>query len=234
MASSLHDFLASILPSDVKVAGVPIDSAHEDMFAVERLVISRAVDKRRREFSAGRAYARLALAAWGCPPQPIPVSANRVPLWPKGYVGSISHSNDLCAAVVAKTEVYAALGLDIESAAPLPVDLQDMICRREEQFCRSIPGCDLAKLLFVAKEAVFKAYYPLTGIFLDFHDVVIEVDSANTSFEATLIDHEKRHVSANRPLVGRFGALDAHIVAVVTIARAAMDDNAGKHSDDAV
>jgi 4'-phosphopantetheinyl transferase EntD len=142
-----------------------------------------------------------------------------------GYVGSISHSDHLCGAIVAQSGVYAGLGLDIESATPVPADLRDTICRREEQFCRSVPGYDLAKLLFVAKEAVFKAYYPITGIFLDFHDIVVEVDAAKTSFEAVLIGREKQHTPANCPLVGRFGAVDAHIVAVVTIARAAIDDN---------
>jgi len=219
MTSSFRDLLASLLPQDVKFAAGGIRDAPRDMFASEELAISSAVERRRHEFSAGRSYARLALAACGCTPQPIPVGADRRPVWPKGYVGSISHSDRLCAAVASRADRYAGLGIDTESDASLPADLRDMVCRPEERFGRVPPGCDLAKMLFVAKEAVFKAYYPVTEVFLDFHDVAVKLIPASCSFEAVLVRRQIPQLS-NRPLLGRIGTADSHVVAVVAIARA--------------
>jgi 4'-phosphopantetheinyl transferase EntD len=119
MTSSFQEILASLLPQDVKFAAGRIRDAPRDTFASEELAISHAVEKRRHEFSAGRAYARLALAACGCTPQPIPVGADRRPVWPKGYVGSISRSDRLCAAVVSRADQYAGLSVSIPKATLL-------------------------------------------------------------------------------------------------------------------
>jgi 4'-phosphopantetheinyl transferase EntD len=178
------------------------------------------VAKRRREFAAGRVYARAALGALGCPPQAIPVAADRQAIWPDGYVGSISHTDRLSAVIVGRGETYAGLGIDLEHDAPLKDDLRDMICRPEERSGAVLDalGADGAKLVFVAKEAVFKAYYPATRAFLEFHDVAVVFDAEAGSFEARLVG-DKPPAAGARRFRGRFGCVDGHIVAVVAIVR---------------
>jgi 4'-phosphopantetheinyl transferase EntD len=216
--TALPDLLKSMLPPDVAFAAGRVEDARGELFAVEREAVARAVEKRRREFAAGRAYARVALGALGCPPQAIPVAPDRQAVWPVGYVGSISHTDRLCAAIVGRAEAYAGLGIDLEHDAPLKDDLRHMICRPEERGEAGVPGADAGKLVFVAKEAVFKAYYPATRTFLEFHDVAVAFDAPAQSFEARLVG-DKPAVAGLRRFSGRFGRVDGHIVAVVVIAR---------------
>jgi 4'-phosphopantetheinyl transferase EntD len=207
-----------MLPPDVAFAAGRVEDARGELFAVERETVAQAVEKRRREFAAGRAYARAALEGLGCPPQPIPVAPDRQAVWPEGYVGSISHTDRLCAAIVGQAAAYAGLGVDLEHDAPLKDELRHMICRPEERTGPGLAGVDGAKLLFVAKEAVFKAYYPATRAFLEFHDVAVAFDAAAQSFEARLVA-DKPAAAGMRRFSGRFGRVDGHLVAVVAIVR---------------
>jgi 4'-phosphopantetheinyl transferase EntD len=217
IAAQLHHALASLLPADVAFAGGTLDVNGETLFDIESKVVAGAVNKRRREFRAGRAYARQALAALGCPPQPLPVGAGREVIWPRGFVGSISHSDDLCAAIVAHRDSYCGVGLDLESNRPLDDDgMRSLICRPEEKAI-TWSGGDAAKLLFVIKEAVFKAYYPGTGFFLEFADVLITIDAAKQSFRAELSRENAPLLAGRRIFTGGFRLLDAHLVAAVNV-----------------
>jgi 4'-phosphopantetheinyl transferase EntD len=215
-ALRLHQTLASMLPTDVAYAGGGLDVGGE-LFDVERRAVEAAVIKRRREFNAGRSYARQALAALGCPPQPLPVGPTREPKWPFGFVGSISHSNEACAAIAARSERYCGVGLDLESDRPLDNDeMRRSICRPEE---RSLAwtGGDPAKLLFVIKETVFKAYYPVARCFLEFADVLVEVDAARQSFRAELMRKDAPALAGQRSFTGGFAQVDAHLVATLVV-----------------
>src|SRR5215469_16812348 len=74
----------------------------------EAAIVARAVEKRRAEFATGRACAHAALDAWGAPDAPLLPGPDRAPLWPDGFVGSISHARGACAAVAAPRAVAAA------------------------------------------------------------------------------------------------------------------------------
>jgi 4'-phosphopantetheinyl transferase EntD len=70
---------------------------------------------------------------------------------------------------------FNAVGIDVEPAVALPPDMLALIATSQEQ--RRIADDPLrGKLLFAAKEAVYKALYPLDRVFLEFRD--IEVDLA--------------------------------------------------------
>ena len=219
--TGLDDLLKSMLPHDVAFAAGAIEHVGFDLFDVEAAALSGAVAKRQREFIAGRAYARAALAALACPPQPIPAAADRRPIWPRGFVGSISHCDHLCAAIVGRSAAYLGLGIDIDDDTPLEDALRDIICRHDERQRIADTGLsvDAAKLLFVVKEAVFKAYYPATSAFLDFHEVSVELDKRSRSFKATLVAAEKPSLADSRCFLGRVGRVEGHLIAVVTIAR---------------
>ena len=144
--------------------------------------------KRLAEFSLGRASARCALKRLGHAPAVIPVGANREPVWPSGIVGSISHTDNVAASAVSLKASFAALGLDIEPAEPLEAGVWERICRPGEldDVPDTLGPAGLrARLIFSAKESVYKALWPVTGRFLEFHDLGIQFDPASSQFVAS-------------------------------------------------
>lgn len=148
--------------------------------------LARAVPKRQREFAAGRAAARRAMEALDLPPVPILAGEDRAPIWPSGLFGSISHKSDLCAAVV--TTACHSVGLDIEEDTDLSADLVATICSPAEQARIAGPrALRLAKLIFSAKEALYKAQYPLTGLVFGFDHVDITLTPDERRFTAIFL-----------------------------------------------
>lgn len=143
----------------------------------EQQIVAGAHDSRRSEFSLGRACAQSALRRLGIGPSPLLPGPTRAPVWPRGVVGSITHCKGFCGAVVALEAELSSVGLDAEEATPLDPELRDLVCCKEElqRFAAATQrgGLDLHKLTFSAKEAFYKAYHPLTGVFLDFLDVEV-------------------------------------------------------------
>ena len=149
----------------------------------------RAVAKRQREYITGRQLARTALAQLGVPPRPIVTQADRSPAWPQGIVGSISHTNTWCAVAMASSCDFATIGLDIEEDVPLDLDLLRTVCVRSElDWLRRLPPDEAgrkAKIVFSAKEACYKAQYPLTGQFLDFDAFSVRLTPETRQWRAT-------------------------------------------------
>jgi 4'-phosphopantetheinyl transferase EntD len=142
------------------------------LFPEEASAIERAVLSRRQQFTAGRCLARQAWQRLGQGPVALINDEQRVPIWPSGIVGTITHTHTWCAAAVARRSLVAGLGADVESATPLDVDLWERICRPEERAFLSASSDDraglLAKGLFSIKESIYKALYPSVRLFLDF------------------------------------------------------------------
>ena len=62
--------------------------------------IQASVTKRQVEFFAGRLCARMILDAYGLERHVVATGKQREPLWPEGFVGSITHSGGYAAAIV--------------------------------------------------------------------------------------------------------------------------------------
>lgn len=153
------------------------------LFPEEAAHVARAVPARRAEFLAGRIAARRALAQLGYKTPPLPAGPDRAPLWPAGVSGSISHSAGAAIAVVGDSTRHPLLGVDIEPAEPLPVALIVEICRPEEIADR--PAGDrpmLARRLFSAKEALYKAQYPRSRTVFGFHGLTVDLHSGEARF----------------------------------------------------
>ncbi len=146
----------------------------DGLWPEEKAAVARAIPKRQSEFAAGRRAARAAMAALNIPPVPIRQGAQRAPVWPKGLYGSISHCAGCCIAAVTHD---GTIGIDVEPATPLNSDLIRMICTAPEQaWLTTQPDpCLAAKLIFSAKEAVYKAQYPLTGQVIGFQAVTLDI-----------------------------------------------------------
>ncbi|MFI0896252.1 4'-phosphopantetheinyl transferase [Streptomyces sp. NPDC020983] len=150
---------------------------HAPLHPEELPAVARAVDKRRREYAAGRACAREALGQLGIPPGPILRDPHRgAPQWPDGVVGSITHCDGYRAAAVARSSDMLALGIDAEPHAALPEGVLDAVLATDAERARlaelagSAPAVHFDRLLFSAKETVYKSWYPYHHRMLGFHE----------------------------------------------------------------
>lgn len=180
------------MPATAACAESFASSPGTGLFPEEEALIARASAKRRRDFTAGRECAREALAALGAAKVPILRGYRGAPLWPPGIVGSITHCSGYCAAAAARASDLAVIGLDAEPHAALLGGVLEMISLPAERarlrgLAAASPQIAWDRLLFCAKEAVYKAWFPLTGRWLGFSDADITVNAADGTFHARLL-----------------------------------------------
>lgn len=203
------------------------------LFPEEAARVARAVAVRRAAFGAGRSCARVALAGLGRPPAPIGAGPRGEPLWPDGVVGSLTHCTGYAAAVVAEAGPYRSLGVDAEPDLALPDGVLETVGRPEERVMVSElaarrPGTAWDRLLFCAKEAVYKAWYPLTGRWLGFEEATVVLDPGARIFAATL--HVPGPVVDGRDVggfTGRWLAGSGLLVTLVAVPAAVFDPPVG-------
>ncbi|WIM66828.1 4'-phosphopantetheinyl transferase superfamily protein [Corynebacterium breve] len=159
--------------------GVDLTNYHE-LDPLEQLLVSQSVDRRKAEFGDARWCAHRALHELGADNRgPILRGERGMPLWPEGFTGSLTHTKGFRAAVAAPKSKVLALGVDAEPAEPLPEGVLEQIARRGELSqlhklrAAGIKGAD--RLLFCAKEAVYKAWFPMTHRWLGFEDAEIDL-----------------------------------------------------------
>jgi 4'-phosphopantetheinyl transferase EntD len=150
------------------------------LYPEEEAVVAKAVAKRRREFAVVRSCARHAMEKLGVPPQPILPGERGAPSWPAGLVGSMTHCDGYHAAALVRAADLASLGIDAEPHQTLPEGVLPAVALpAEEERLRRLAGDHPAvhwdRLLFSAKESVYKAWFPLTGKWLDFTEADIDL-----------------------------------------------------------
>lgn len=215
--------IEEILPACVAAVDTREDLLDAALFPEEEQMLGRAVDKRRREFVTSRACARRALQQLGLPPVAIPAGARGEPRWPAGVVGSITHCAGYRACAAARAENLVTLGIDAEPGAPLPDGVLVEIASVEEremlrELARLKPAVHWDRLLFSAKEAVYKAWFPLANRWLGFEDATVSVDPAASTFEARLlIAGPLVGAGRLRSLNGRFLVRDGLILTAVAL-----------------
>ncbi|MDQ3576955.1 MAG: 4'-phosphopantetheinyl transferase superfamily protein [Actinomycetota bacterium] len=214
--------IEKILPAAV----VAVESFGDPVGAVllpeEEPVIARAVDKRRREFTTVRHCARQALATLGLPPAPILPGDKGAPQWPDGVVGSMTHCAGYRAAVLAHAAEVITVGIDAEPHEPLPEGVLDVVSlpgerTRLAQLAVTHGAVHWEKLLFAAKESVYKAWFPLTHKWLGFSDADITLVPDGT-FAATLLVPGPIVAGVElRGFSGRWLVADGFVVAAIVI-----------------
>ena len=148
------------------------------LFPAEEAVVRTAGPRRRAEFTAGRRCAREALARLGLPPAPVLAGRAGEPRWPAGVTGSITHCAGYRACAVALTTDVAAIGIDAEPDDGLPAGLIEWLATGAERAwiarqAAAAPMVHWGRLLFSAKEAAAKLWYPLTGRWPGFRQVTV-------------------------------------------------------------
>ncbi len=184
--------IEEILPADVAAAEAFDDAAEPGLFPEEHALITNAVESRRREFGTARRCARLAMAKLGLPPAALLPGEGRAPQWPDAVVGSLTHCADYRAAAVARTSSAHAIGIDAEPDEPLPDGIVDLIALPEEraqlaELRAARGGVHWDRLIFSCKEAVYKAWFPLTRRWLGFESAVVRIDPVRSVFTARVL-----------------------------------------------
>lgn len=128
----------------------------------------------RRASGAARIAARTLLARLGHADALLLKGAGGEPIWPAGVVGSLAHDHEVAVAAIGLQRDFASIGVDVEPARDLPAEMLELVATPPE--LRQIGG-DLrkARLLFAAKEAVYKAAYRLDQTFLEFPDIEVDL-----------------------------------------------------------
>jgi 4'-phosphopantetheinyl transferase EntD len=166
-----------VLPdsADLVYAEMYDDPSHLAALPAEEPLIARSVAKRRNEFITVRHCARVAMAQLGVPPSPILKGEKGEPHWPDGVVGSLTHCEGYRGAVVGRSIAVRSVGIDAEPHGVLPKGVLDAISLPVERTeISALPGeLHWDRILFCAKEATYKAWFPLTQRWLGFEDAHI-------------------------------------------------------------
>jgi 4'-phosphopantetheinyl transferase EntD len=223
--AALRRALKKLAGSNVSVAVATDEMYQAPLFPEEACAMVSASSRRRAEYAAGRSAARVALSELGYAPAPIPTSTDRLPLWPRGVVGSISHTDGACCAVAADDRNVRSLGLDLERSQSLPPKVIGSILDGCEQHSlRSMPlpqGFFWPILGFCAKEAFYKCYYPISKQYLDFLDVRLMLamhGQHRGSFRASLVVGHGDHEIAGQ-IQGRWAISGSLAMAVAVLGR---------------
>ncbi|MCY6410979.1 4'-phosphopantetheinyl transferase superfamily protein [Acinetobacter sp. VNH17] len=149
-----------------------------------------AVPKRLNEFYAGRILAQAILQQHFSCLDSITSMSERLPIWPKGFKGSISHSNNKLVVAVSAQADY--LGIDIEhivdesfakdSAALILTQFEQALWKTGQ--IHGLSFCEYLTLIFSLKESLYKAVYPVAQSYIDFLEAFVEqIDMENQSVQ---------------------------------------------------
>ncbi|CDQ43832.1 MULTISPECIES: 4'-phosphopantetheinyl transferase PptT [Mycolicibacterium] len=216
--------LPAVVPELVSTAELYDDPPDLTPLPEEAPLVARSVAKRRNEFVTVRHCARIALGEIGVPPVPILKGDKGEPCWPDGVVGSLTHCDGFRGAVVGRQGQVRSVGIDAEPHGVLPKGVLDAISLPVERHQISALPAELHwdRILFCAKEATYKAWYPLTHRWLGFEDahITFTVDGTGTAgtFRSTiLVDPAAEHGPPLNALDGRWSVAGGIALTAITL-----------------
>ncbi|PKT71709.1 hypothetical protein CW362_17410 [Streptomyces populi] len=178
--------IRTLLPAYAAALESRYELTGPELFEAERRQVADALPARRAEYATVRRAARACLAELGVPPAALVRGVDGAPRWPAGTVGSLTHCLGYRAAAVARTRDADGLGIDAEPCAPLPARVLARVTSAAERAHldelgaagADVPWC---RLLFSAKEAYYKVWYPATGCWLGFDDAEVLIEPGRGS-----------------------------------------------------
>jgi 4'-phosphopantetheinyl transferase EntD len=185
--------ISTVVPDSVAAAELYDDPPDLKPLPEEEPLIVRSVVKRRNEFVTVRHCARVALGELGIPPAPILKGNKGEPCWPDGVVGSLTHCDGYRGAVVGRAGQVRSVGIDAERHGVLPNGVLELVSLPPErrELAAMADALHWDRILFCAKEATYKAWYPLTRRWLGFEDAHIifdvEPDGATGEFVSQIL-----------------------------------------------
>lgn len=211
--------LGTLFPIEVHSVLRQIPEKELELMPGEELAVQKAIPKRRREFAAGRAFARDALNALGVGVTALPRRADGRAGWPPGAIGTISHTSQWCAAVVSKQSAALGLGVDIEELGRMSHGAaRQVLSKGELEACERSPlGREAGwTVRFSAKESIYKCLYPLVMRYIGFDEATIDLD-----IEGRYVAQLDKALMASLPpdsrLEGRFQVTPDHVITSCTL-----------------
>ncbi|NED83398.1 4'-phosphopantetheinyl transferase superfamily protein [Streptomyces sp. SID11233] len=213
--------IEEIVPEGVASAESFGDVAEATLYPQEREALGRTGEPRRLEFATVRHCARDALGRLGLPPAPLVPGVRGAPQWPAGVVGSMTHCAGYRAAAVTHRSGIRTLGIDAEPHEPLMEGLLRYIALPEErerhtELVSQYPDVHWDRLLFCAKEAVYKAWFPVTQRWLSFHDAQVSPLPDGTFRARILAERPPGQPPQPEAFEGRWLARDGLLLACAT------------------
>ena len=195
--------LPNPFPDHISFCLLPIHStSNQKLHPAEENYFSQLSSVSRKEhYRSGRICAGEVLSKLGTPGQPVLRDPQtREPLWPEGISGAITHSGNWAAAAAGKTSDVSGIGIDLEDLErQVDSRISRHVCIPEEQKWLQECGEEFLeqnlKIIFSAKESIFKAFFPYTRTYLHFHDARILMEQ--TFFQKSKPDSlsEKEKIS---------------------------------------
>ena len=195
--------LPNPFPDHISFCLLPIHStSNQKLHPAEENYFSQLSSVSRKEhYRSGRICAGEVLSKLGTLGQPVLRDPQtREPLWPEGISGAITHSGNWAAAAAGKTSDVLGIGIDLEDLErQVDSRISRHVCIPEEQKwlqeCREDFLEQNLKIIFSAKESIFKAFFPYTRTYLHFHDARILMEQ--TFFQKSKPDslYEKEKIS---------------------------------------
>ena len=222
----MSDIIPGVLPdlADLVYAELFDDPPGLAPLLDEESLIARAVAKRRNEFVTVRHCARMAMEKLGVPPTPILKGDKGEPLWPEGIVGSLTHCRGYRGAVVGRSTSVRSVGIDAEPHDVLPDKVLEAISLPAERHAIGAltGGLHWDRILFCAKEATYKAWFPLTQRWLGFEDAHISFDVDSTGLSGSfvsriLIDPAARSGPPLEELAGRWSVSEGLALTAIVL-----------------
>lgn len=174
-ARALTEAMIAVAPEGIRTACRAIDAGDQALLTFEEAQsIASIVAQARDASGAARTVARQLLQEAGMIGHSILKSASGAPVWPADIVGSMAHDGCFAVAAVAPTTAFSAIGIDVEPAEALPQEIVELVVTRRDR----VDGIDpelAGRLLFSAKEAVYKAVFPRDGQVLGYEDIAIDL-----------------------------------------------------------
>jgi 4'-phosphopantetheinyl transferase EntD len=190
--------------------------------AAEQASIEPVAWPRLLEFAHGRKHARIALAQLGLACASMPMAKDRSPLWPPGFIGSISHvpadplhkQSGQVVAVVARAGNCNGLGVDLERTRLLQPENWNAFLTEEELKSLALrpvtQRSTVAHALWSAKEASMKAWrQPLEA-----HDIEIRVQDDDHAFVAECRSPRLNCATSRPGLSGRISYEEGWVAAL--------------------
>jgi 4'-phosphopantetheinyl transferase EntD len=221
--TSLADLACRLLGPDVVAEDAPVPHPNPRVRDDESLAVERAGALRRNEFLAGRTCTRVALERLGIRDFAVLVGPHREPTWPRGIVGAITHVANRVLVVVAPRSRVCALGIDLDYDEPLAQTLWRHVCtERERETLTRLPcgrGARAAKVLFSAKESLYKCQFSLSRAWVGFTGMEISFAhdplAAEGAFRATLRGGAGNVLRPGWNADGRFVRFDGYVLTTI-------------------
>lgn len=177
---------------------------------------------RKADYLAGRYCARRALMCLGAHVTDVGVHLGRVPRWPEGFIGSISHSAERAIALASNDTQIHHLGVDTERHQPevMREIAKILASRTEAQFIARLPVARewALTLLFSAKESLFKALYPAVHRGFDFMAAELqELERGKRRFTMRLTETLSERYMAGDCFEGYFCEDGEHLTTLVVV-----------------